>query len=100
MMEGGLVEIWEVGGRMVTMCWPAASHWVKACTVVVMWVLVVMVEPAAYWCVEWECGWAWACGGGGDWAEDGADAEVVDERSEASESSWGDRWMTRSAQGL
>ena len=97
------MEIWEVGGRMVTMCCPAASHCVKARTVVVMWVLVVMVEPAAYWCA---CEWGRACawgggGGGGDWAEEGADAaEVADEPSEESESSWGDRWMTRSAHGL
>lgn len=51
MMDVGLVEICEVGGRMVTMCWPAASHCVKACTVVVIWVLVVIVDPAAYGCV-------------------------------------------------
>lgn len=50
MMEGELVEICEVGGRIVTICWPAASHCVNACTVVVIWVLVVIVGPAAYWC--------------------------------------------------
>lgn len=51
MMDCGLVEICEVGGRMVTICWPAASHCVNACTVVVIWVLVVIVDPDVYWCV-------------------------------------------------
>lgn len=36
----GEVHTWEVGGRTVTMWWPEGSHCVKACTVVVIWVLV------------------------------------------------------------
>lgn len=80
MMEGGLVEIWEVGGRIVTMCCPAASHCVKACTVVVIWVLVVIVDPAVYWCAVAVVG---VCG-----------------CSPASDSSCGERWITRSEQGL
>lgn len=82
MMDGGLVEICEVGGRMVTICWPAASHCVNACTVVVICVLVVIVDPAVYWCV---CAVAvvGVCG-----------------CSPASDSSCGERWMTRSEQGL
>ena len=80
MMDGGLVEICEVGGRMVTMCCPAASHCVNACTVVVICVLVVIVDPAVYWCAVAAVG---VCG-----------------CSPASESSCGERWMTRSEHGL
>lgn len=80
MMEGGLVEICEVGGRIVTMCCPAASHCVNACTVVVIWVLVVIVDPAVYWCAVAVVG---VCG-----------------CSPASDSSCGQRWITRSEQGL
>lgn len=54
----------------------------NACTVVVIWVLVVIVDPPEYWC---------AC----------AVAVVgVCGCSPASDSSWGDSWMTRSEHGL
>lgn len=39
----GEVHTWEVGGRTVTTWWPEGSHRVKACTVVVIWVLVAML---------------------------------------------------------
>lgn len=50
-MTDGEVEIWEVGGRMVTIWCPEESHWVNACTVVVIWVLVVIVG------LPYEDGW-------------------------------------------
>lgn len=34
------MHTWDVGGRTVTMWWPEESQRVKACTVVVIWVLV------------------------------------------------------------
>lgn len=63
----GVVKTCCVGGKMVTTCRPEGSHWVKACTVVVIRVLVASAgcpcgKGGAVWlsfASVYSCGWIW-----------------------------------------